>query len=88
MAFSTFKYNGRWVTGIKDMTRGQYWFTYGPILAWSLFALFLIVANAICDCVGFYTWTFMPYLVWSVASLVWTYFVRRQVNRRNYEYEK
>jgi len=82
-----FQYKGRTVIAIKPLTKKQYWWTYTPIFAWTIFALVLIVAQAICDCVGFYTWTVAPYLVWTVWSFVWTYFTKKRMIRKNYVYD-
>lgn len=87
MAFTKFKYKGRWVTGMKDITRGQWWFSYTPIMVWSITALFIIIKNAICDCLYLTVATQWPVIMITLFAFLWTYFVRKQVDRRNYEYE-
>ena len=92
-----FELNGRTVIGIKDMTKWQYWFTYGFIWAWIVTVAYIIILSAVCpvmwngevllSCPYLTDLTKMPAIMASIFAMAWTYFVRKQVNRRNYKYE-
>ena len=85
--FKAFKYKGRWVVGMKSMTKLQYWITYGYMWAWIATALYVIVKNAMCDCLYLTAATQWPVFIVTIFVFLWTYFARKQVNRLNYIYE-
>ena len=85
--FKHFMHRGRRVVGIKPLSVKQYLRTYGPIFLWTLTTLFVIVRNAICDCVYLTVATAAPVIAVTMGVFLWTYHVKKDEVRKNYIYE-
>jgi len=85
--FTPFVYRSRLVVGMRPLARWQYHKIYLPMWGWICAALWVIVRNAICDCVYLTVATATPVIVVTIAVFLWTYNVRRSENRKNYIYD-
>lgn len=81
-----FYYRGRKVIGMKPITRKQYWKSYIFIWSWFFTFLYVFIRSFFAD-VYLLKHEVAPVLAVTVFCFLWTYFVRRQVNRQNYIYE-
>lgn len=82
-----FKYKNRWVIGYKPYTWQQRVKVLLPIGLWTLTVFYVIIRNAICDCLYLTVVTQWPVIIISLFCLLWTYFVRKDTNHKNYIYE-
>ena len=82
-----FYYRLRKVIGQKPLTKKQYFKIYGFILAWTAAAIYVIGRAALGYDVYLIKNEVAPVLAVTIFCFLWTYFVRRNVNRSNYIYE-
>ena len=75
------------IIGKTPFTNKQRLIVYWLIGVWTIFVLYLIVHNGICDCLYLTTATVAPFIAVFLLVLFWTVLKFRQQERKNFIYE-
>ncbi len=82
-----FSYKGKTVIAIQGLSSCQLIRTYLPLWLWSLVAVYVIVRNAICDCLYLTTATIMPVIMITIGVFLWAFFSKKKAVRDNHVYD-